>query len=375
MLVNKIFYAVKPLVPRWLQLSLRSALVRAKLQKCQEIWPIDPSTATPPEGWTGWPGGKRFALVLTHDVDTLGGHNKCEHLMALEADRGFRSSFNFVPERYPVSPDLREKLVEKGFEVGVHGLNHDGKLYSSRRVFSERAQKINGYLREWGAVGFRSPAMHHNLDWIHELDIAYDASTFDTDPFEPQSDAVGTIFPFWVRCPDGRRILEIPYTLPQDFTLFVLFRDKTIDTWKRKLEWIAEVGGVAVVNVHPDYMNFENRKPQREEYPARYYAEFLEHVASRYSNDFWPVLPRDLTRFYMGNCKEEVCCQRSDGADGGYCAGAAAPVFSVPGTAALLNSRMKGESYAQQRRHQNVHSSGTGRQRIRKEIIGFGQAD
>jgi len=47
-------------------------------------------------------------------------------------------------------------------------------------------------------VGFRAPAMHDNLEWISELNLEYDLSTFDTDPFEPQSDGVGTIFPFKV---------------------------------------------------------------------------------------------------------------------------------------------------------------------------------
>ena len=69
-------------------------------------------------------------------------------------------------------------------------------LYRFRRVLQQRASIINAYLKEWGAVGFRSPAMHHNLEWLQDLDIEYDASTFDTDPFEPQPDGVGTIFPF-----------------------------------------------------------------------------------------------------------------------------------------------------------------------------------
>jgi len=69
----------------------------------------------------------------------------------------------------------------------------------------ERAAKINNYIREWNAAGFRAPAMHHNLDWIRELDIEYDSSTFDTDPFEPQPDNVNCIFPFWVpRIAGGR---------------------------------------------------------------------------------------------------------------------------------------------------------------------------
>ena len=43
--------------------------------------------------------------------------------------------------------------------------------------------------------------MFRNLDWYHQLEVGYDASTFDTDPFEPQADGAGTIFPFWVRSP------------------------------------------------------------------------------------------------------------------------------------------------------------------------------
>ena len=118
--------------------------------------------------------------------------------------------------------------------------------------------------------------MHHNLAWIHDLEIEYDASTFDTDPFEPQPDGVGTIFPFWVS-KDGTQkgYVELPYTLPQDFTLFILMKEKNIDIWKQKLDWIAENGGMALVNTHPDYMNFDDGKLGIEEYPAQYYQSCL----------------------------------------------------------------------------------------------------
>ena len=39
----------------------------------RDIWPIDKNAGKPPEGWTGWPDGKKFALVLTHDVETAEG--------------------------------------------------------------------------------------------------------------------------------------------------------------------------------------------------------------------------------------------------------------------------------------------------------------
>ena len=223
-------------------------------------------------------------------------------MIDLEQGLGFRSSFNFVPERYDVSPELRHHLANKGFEIGVHGLRHDGKLYASKKIFQQRAIKINHYLKEWESAGFRSPAMHHNLDWLHELNTEYDASTFDTDPFEPQSDGVGSIFPFWVQGNSTQNgYVELPYTLPQDFTLFLLMKESNVDTWKKKLDWIVEHGGMALMLTHPDYMNFDGNKLGSEEYPAEYYKGFLEHIKSKYKGQYWHVLPKEMARFWSRN--------------------------------------------------------------------------
>ncbi len=74
--------------------------------------------------------------------------------MKIENDMGFKSSFNFVPERdYKVEMSLLKTLKENGFEVGVQGLYHDGKLYSSRKELLKRAEKINSYLRGLGGSG------------------------------------------------------------------------------------------------------------------------------------------------------------------------------------------------------------------------------
>jgi peptidoglycan/xylan/chitin deacetylase (PgdA/CDA1 family) len=219
--------------------------------------------------------------------------------MTLEKLLGFRSSFNFVPLRYNVSKGLLEQLCKSGFEIGLHGLHHDGKLYKSRTIFRERAKIINEYLRQWDCVGFRSPSMHHNLEWLHELNILYDSSTFDTDPFEPQPTGVGTIFPFDV-CHDGgnKGYVELPYTIPQDFTLFILMKEPNIKIWKRKLDWIADNGGMALLNTHPDYMNFKHDKMTIDEYPSRHYSNFLEYVRTNYEGKYWHVLPRDIASFW-----------------------------------------------------------------------------
>lgn len=297
--MRKFYYILKPYLPRILQLSIRRQFVLGKRKKYKAIWPIDENAGKSLDAWPGWPEGKKFAFILTHDVDTLKGHDKCLQLMEFEKEIGFRSSFNFVPKRYKVAPELRQRLALEGFEVGVHGLYHDGKYYDSREIFKERATQINFYLKEWNAVGFRSPSMLHNLEWIHDLEIEYDASTFDTDPFEPQPDGVGTIFPFRVKKDDAQSgYIELPYTLPQDFTLFILMREKNIDIWKRKLDWIAERGGMALLNTHPDYLSFNSSNRGLEEYPAEYYSKFLEYVREHYQDDCWYALPRDVARFW-----------------------------------------------------------------------------
>ena len=300
MLANNLYYILKPFVPRLLQIKLRTILVHRRLKSVEKIWPIDKRAAEKPAGWKGWPSGKKFALVLTHDVETKKGHDKCDKLIQLERDLGFRSSFNFVPKRYNISSDLRRYLTDNGFEVGVHGLYHDGKYYSSRKTFSERAIQINQFLKDWKSVGFRSPSMICNLDWLHELNIEYDSSTFDTDPFEPQPSGVGSIFPFWISNDNSNRegYTELPYTLPQDFTLFAIMGNKNIDIWKEKLDWLAEHGGMVLLNTHPDYMSFNGQECGLEEYPSAYYQELLAYIKSRYDGEYWHVLPKELASWF-----------------------------------------------------------------------------
>ena len=223
--------------------------------------------------------------------------------MDIEEKLGFRSCFFLVPERYKVSAELRREMVDRGFEVGVHGLNHDGKLYNSRAIFQMRAEKINGYLREWGARGFRSPSMQRNMDWIGDLAIEFDASTFDTDPFEPNPEGAGTIFPFLYQVRGRERdYIELPYTLPQDLTLFGVLREKGNEIWKKKLDWIVEKKGMAHALTHPDYMTLENMSPNIDEYPIEFYLDFLEYIKRRYEGRYWGILPTDLVRF----CREKV---------------------------------------------------------------------
>lgn len=306
------YYIVKPLIPRTLRIVIRRALVARQLQQAQGMWPIMPGTERVPAEWPGWPDGKKFAFVLTHDVEGASGVARCSELARIERGHGFRSAFNFIPEgTYRTPRELREELAGAGFEVGIHDLKHNGRLFESRSRFGRLAVKINRYLNEWDAVGFRSGFMLHELAWLHDLNIEYDLSTFDTDPFEPQPEGGHTIFPFWVPAGDhengqangGEGYVEMPYTLPQDSTLFVLLKEQTPEIWLRKLDWIVANGGMALVNIHPDYLRFENGKQEFGSYSFDLIRQLLDYVSTKYAGQFWNPCPRDLARWYRSTVR------------------------------------------------------------------------
>ncbi|MBN1308722.1 MAG: hypothetical protein JXA18_12435 [Chitinispirillaceae bacterium] len=304
--LTALFYVVKPIIPRSIQILLRRRLAARIRMKNRSTWPILESASEIPVGWKGWPEKKQFAFVLSHDVDTQTGHDRCRKLMDLDESLGIRSTFNIVPERYRVSEGLIAEIKARGFGLGVHGLNHNGKLFDSYESFIKQAAKINTYIRSWGTRSFSSPSMHHRLEWMHHLDIITSTSTFDTDPFEPQPDAIGTIFPFFVKNdPSKEGFLEMPSTLPQDFTLFVILGEKGIDIWKEKIAWIASHNGMALLNTHPDYMNFSNAPFHRiEEYPVQLYRDFIIHLTTTYTGLFWNALPHEVAEWVSSDTRK-----------------------------------------------------------------------
>jgi glycosyltransferase involved in cell wall biosynthesis/peptidoglycan/xylan/chitin deacetylase (PgdA/CDA1 family) len=298
--INPRFYHyIKPLFPRRLQIFIRHKRGKRYRSIHSNIWPIDKRAAKKPQGWVSWPEQKEFAFVLTHDVETGRGLSRCMELIKLEQSFGFKSAFNFVAADYPIPGELRDTMARNGFEVGLHGIHHNASMYFSRNAFRDQAKQINRYMKEWSIAGFRSPSMYHNLEWLQGLNLEYDASTFDTDPFEPQPDGVTTIFPFWVPHRDNTSgYVELPYTLPQDFTLFAVLGEKSNDLWKQKLDWIVQNGGMALLITHPDYMSSNPSGPGRDQYSIDLYRQFLEYVKDRYAGRYWHALPREVASFW-----------------------------------------------------------------------------
>jgi hypothetical protein len=230
-----------------------------------------------------WPNGHDFAFVLTHDVETADGLRRVDQIARLEEQLGFRSSWNFVPYKYPVDRGLLNDLLERGFEIGVHGYNHDGRLFASRALFERRVPAINAALKTWGAVGFRAPMVHRNLQWMQALEILYDASCFDADPYQAMPGGVGGVWPFI-----AGRFVELPYTLPQDHTLFVVRRHSDGHIWHEKLNYVASLHGMSLVITHPDYLDSQRR--------LDIYRRLL--CEARTMARMWHALPREVAAWW-----------------------------------------------------------------------------
>jgi hypothetical protein len=83
-------------------------------------------------------------------------------------------------------------------------------------------------------------------------------------------------------------------------------REKTIKIWREKTDWIAKNGGMVLVNVHPDYIDFNISSNSREEFSINLYKEFLIFLINSYKNDFLNTLPMELAKNYLINIKGNV---------------------------------------------------------------------
>jgi hypothetical protein len=302
--LKRLYYKLKPFLPRPIIRIMRQLYQAPSKMNSPLGWPVEERYAS--FLWevgrqiltiTGrtyltftpfWPAGNRFAFVLTHDIETGHGQDFVRQVAVLEESLGFRSSFNFVPERYPIDQTLVDELKKRGFEVGIHGLKHDGKLFNSRDEFERRSKLINRYLKTFGAVGFRAPLTHRNPEWMQVLDIEYDLSFFDTDPYEPIPGGTMSLWPFMLG-----RFIELPYTLVQDYTLFSVLGEKTPQIWLEKVNVIEKFQGMVLVNTHPDYLI----EPKN----LKIYTEFLTEMKRRQGG--WNALAREAAQWWRSRAE------------------------------------------------------------------------
>ena len=265
-LLSQLYYLARPLLPVRIRKHLQEFHFRGwnKLQFPQ--WPVDCSVdnalgkllslAVKARGgepipfiWF-WPGGTTACAIMTHDVETESGSKFCETLMDIDDSFGIKASFQVIPEqRYSVTPEFLDSIRSRGFEVVIHDLNHDGHLYRNRKEFLDRAAKINAYATVYGAQGFRAASLYRKQLWYDALHFSYDMSVPNVGHLDPQRGGCCTVMPYFLG-----QILELPVTTTQDYTLFHILNDYSIELWKKQVEIIMAKNGLISFIVHPDYI-------------------------------------------------------------------------------------------------------------------------
>ena len=294
------FYRVRALTPARVRLAARRLLIRAQGLPDFPAWPVDRSVGRllrfyvrcalragrREEGeflWF-WPDRHQAAVILTHDVENDEGVRRTLEIADLEEKHGFRSSFNFGAW-YQIDPGILRELVDRGFEVGFHGLDHDRTLFSDRRIFEERLPRLAQVAEQLGAVGFRSPSTHRVFSWLAELPVEYDCTIPNSDPYEPQPGGCCSLHPFFVGS-----VVELPYTLPQDHTLLTLLGHRSPELWLEQAAAIEREHGLIQCVSHPDpgYLGDADKRAV--------YAEFLRGLADR--SHLWRALPREVASWW-----------------------------------------------------------------------------
>ncbi len=242
-----------------------------------------------------WPGGTSGCLMMTHDVETTVGLGHCEKLMDVDDSFGIKAVFGIVPEeRYEVSSSLLELMRNRQFEVAIQDLNHDGRLFDSEEEFLRRAKIINRYGCQYGAKGFRAAVLYRKPEWYNALEFAFDMSVPNVAHLDPQRGGCCTVMPFFIG-----NVLEIPVTTIQDYTLFHVLGERSIDLWKVQADRILSKNGLISFIVHPDYVI--------EDDTLLAYKRLLTYLRQlREKTPIWCALPTEIDSWWRARSRMSV---------------------------------------------------------------------
>jgi hypothetical protein len=234
-----------------------------------------------------WPEGASSCAIMTHDVETGEGRDFSSSLMDINDSFGIKSSFQVVPEkRYEVPESYLTAIRDRDFEVNVQDLNHDGLLFSTREKFLSRVKKINAYGKQFKSDGFRSAILYRQQDWYDALDFSYDMSVPNVAHLDPQRGGCCTVMPYFVG-----KILELPVTTTQDYTLFHILNEHSIDLWRQQSELIMQKHGLISFIVHPDYITQSAERNT--------YEKLLEYLVElRETKNVWVPKPGDANQWW-----------------------------------------------------------------------------
>jgi len=242
-----------------------------------------------------WPKNKRYALVLTHDIDTEQGLQNVPRFVEIEEEFGLHSCWYVVGKHYRLDFSLLDGLLKRGFEIGLHGYNHDNKLpFLAGTEIEAKLKECLPLIRKLDMKGFRSPSLLRTKRLMERVSnlFQYDSSFPDTGLFPTRGNGCCSIFPFLVE-----KLVVLPVTLPPDGTLLSLgfSPERILDMWLRKLDWIKKVGGMALLLTHPEPQLSGNRAM------LEIYRRFLREISR--DKGAWLALPWQVASHWRERAK------------------------------------------------------------------------
>ncbi len=307
-LFRRVYYYLRPLTNLTVRKQIQKFHARHWKKQSFPKWPVDTTVEDiceklllmsmeakgvneVPFVWF-WPDGASGCLAMTHDVETKAGRDHCANLMDVDDSFGIKAAFGIVPEeRYEVSLKLLELMRNRGFDVVIQDLNHDGRLFDNKEEFLRRAKIINRYGREYGAKGFRAAILYRKPEWYDALEFAFDMSVPNVAHLDPQHGGCCTVMPYFIG-----DVLELPVTTIQDYTLFHVLGERSIDWWKAQIDLILGKNGLLSFIVHPDYVI--------EGDTLSVYEDLLGYLRElREKTQIWSALPAEVDSWWRARSK------------------------------------------------------------------------
>lgn len=301
--VGRVYYLLRPLMPVALRKHLQKLRLNGWRQLSFPCWPVDDTVDAVVEKlllmclqarglkeipfvWF-WPDGAQSCVIVTHDVEALEGRDFCGNLMDVDNEFGVRASFQVVPEsRYEVPDSFLESIRSRGFEVNVQDLNHDGHLFRDQKEFLRRVPKINNYGKKFGAQGFRSAILYRRQEWFDALEFSYDMSVPNVAHLDPQHGGCCTVMPYFLG-----NLIELPVTTTQDYSLFNILGEHSIDLWKQQIDLIVKRHGLVNFIIHPDYLTAHEEMAT--------YKTLLGYLTGLATDkELWMPLPREVASWW-----------------------------------------------------------------------------
>jgi hypothetical protein len=111
---------------------------------------------------------------------------------------------------------------------------------------------------------------------------------------DPQKGGCCTVMPYFIG-----NMLELPVTTIQDYTLFYVLNERSIDLWKTQIGMILAKNGLASFIVHPDYII----EPETQ----AVYKDLLAMLGElRKREAVWFALPREIDSWWRARDRMSI---------------------------------------------------------------------